>query len=333
MNRNVIIIGGGICSLYTGIKFLDMGYDVCIMEKNNSINLCKHNGEYYNYQIYNNNHSSYIALLKYYGIYGKSIKNIVYDSKFYNIIAKMKSKIKTIPSSILISLSAIKMFKQVLCIEDFNYILEITSHSNVNNLLNIINIIEFLNIVNNDFSKTFYYYIDKQTINNLLSKMVKNFQSKGGMILYNNEINTIKYYNKIFILNNKFTCDYLITHISKEKILKFSFWNEYQKYLLNSVESINSCVAKYLLHKILSISIPDENNKINKKLLEEQHIVYPSNIKKNSVYVWKQGTNSIAVRENIKYIYNTQFIICSESYTKNNLFINYSLEYINSIFY
>lgn len=333
MNRNVIIIGGGICSLYMGIKFLDFGYDVCIMEKNNNIDLCKHDGEYYNYQIYNNNHSLYISLLKYYGIYGKGIKNVVYNSKFYSIITKVKIKIKTIPSSILISLSAMKLLQKVLSVEDFNYILEITNHSNVNNLFNIINIIEFLNIINNDFSKTFYYYLDKQIINNLLLKMIKNFQNKGGIILYNNEVNTIKYNNKIFVLNHKFTCDYLLTCISKEKLLKFSFWNEYQKYLLNSVESINSCAAKCLLNKILNIDIPDENKKINNKLLEEQHIVYPSNIKKNNIYVWKQGTNSIAVRENIKYIYNTQFIICSESYTKNNLFINYSLEYINSIFY
>jgi len=333
MNRNVIIIGGGICSLYMGIKFLDLGYDVCIMEKNSNINLCNHDGEYYNYQIYNNNHLLYISLLKYYGIYGKSINNIIYNSKFYNIISKIKTKIKTIPSSILISLSAIKILQQTLCIDDFVYMSEMTKHSNMNNLLNTINILELLNIVNNDLSKSFYYYIDKQTINNLLSKMIKNFQNKGGIILYNNEINTIKYNNKIFILNNKFTCDYLSTCISKEKLLKFSFWNEYQKYLLNSVESINSSIAEYLFDKVLNISLPNKKSNIDKKLLEEQHIVYPSNIKNNKIYIWKQGMYSFTIRESIKYMYNSQFIICSESYTKNNLFINYSLEYVNSIFH
>jgi hypothetical protein len=48
------------------------------------------------------------------------------------------------------------------------------------------------------------------------------------------------------------------------------------------------------------------------------------------VYIWNNGINNVLVREKIKNMFNDKFIICSESFSKNNMFINYSLEYIDS---
>ena len=47
-------------------------------------------------------------------------------------------------------------------------------------------------------------------------------------------------------------------------------------------------------------------------------------------YIWNININNVLVSEKIKHMYNERFLICSESFSKNNMFVNYSLEYVNN---
>ena len=60
------------------------------------------------------------------------------------------------------------------------------------------------------------------------------------------------------------------------------------------------------------------------------NIVYP--IKKSSLYLWNVGINNVIVKEKIKNLYNNIFI-CSDAYSKNIFFANYTLELYEEIQY
>ena len=164
-------------------------------------------------------------------------------------------------------------------------------------------------------------------------------KKKNGKIIYNNEIKNIKYIKKKYVvttnLHISFTSDIIFTTISKDNLNAFSFWNNDQKIYLNSVTAVNSTIIKNILDKLILNKL-DHNKTSNitdvrKTLLNELHIVYPYCTNKSKyVFIWNNGANNILIREKIKNMYNDKFIICSESYSKNNMFINYSLEYVDS---
>jgi len=49
------------------------------------------------------------------------------------------------------------------------------------------------------------------------------------------------------------------------------------------------------------------------------------------MYLWNYGINNIIIRDKIKHLFSHIFI-CSDSYSRNNFFVNYSLETFDNIF-
>lgn len=341
--NNLIIIGCSIPSLYAGIRLLELGYKVSIVEKKNSY-LPISQAAYHNFSLYNDNHKAYISLLKCFDISGTKIDNITFDSKLYNLINAVIQKSKLIPNNILMTHTFTSLCKYLVSEADLN---ELNAYENIfNGIFNIINAADCINIFTSDIlfenvmQSPKYYFLHNDAVNNLLSKMLKAFQNKSGRVIFNNEVKNIRYIKKKYVVNTNMhhvlSCDLLLTTISRNNLMCFGFWNNEQKMLLNSVSAINSSVIDNMLHKLIFSSIDatiqDHNhNEIRDKLLDQLHIVYPLFTNKSKyIYIWNNGANNILVRERIKNMYNDKFIICSESFSKNNMFINYSLEYIDS---
>ena len=105
--------------------------------------------------------------------------------------------------------------------------------------------------------------------------------------------------------------------------------------LLNTIQNVPTVHINTMINKIMklpnNISILDEFTNVNQKLLNKLHIVYPIIANKHkTTYIWNSNINNVLASEKIKMMYNERFLICSESFSKNNMFVNYSLEYANS---
>lgn len=333
--NNLIIIGCSIPALYAALKCIDLGYKVTIIEKKSTF-ISNAEIVYRNYNIYNNNHKTYISLLKRFDIKAKKL-NVTFDEKFCVIVNNIIQKIKLIPNSILVSQTLLNLCKHLITDAEFDALNEY--ENSFNGIFNVINALDFIHIFTNDLcSNTTYYYLSDDQINLLISKMTELFISKNGKIIYNNEVKSIRYLKKKYVLvtnlHNTFTSDLLLTTISKNNLLSFTFWNNDQKINLNAVTAINSLIFKNIMDKLIfNIDSQDDKNITNVRqiLLTDMHIVYPYYSNKSKyVFIWNNGSNNILIREKIKTMYNDKFIICSESYSKNNMFINYSLEYIDS---
>jgi hypothetical protein len=336
--NNIIIIGCSIPSLYAGIRLLDMGYKVSIIEKKNSCSPISQ-AAYHNFSLYNDTHKSYINLLKRYDIEGTKLNNIKYDTRLFGLINNIIQKAKLIPNNILITHTFTSLCKYLISDTDLN---ELNSYENIfSGIFNIVNAADCINFFSVDMnSRTNFYFVDNDCVNDLITKMIKNFQSKTGKLIYNNEVKNIKYIKKKYIITTNMhhvlSSDLLLTSISRNNLMCFGFWNNDQKILLNSVSAINSSVVDNMLRKLIftssDVGLQDQDHlKIRNKLLNELHIVYPLFTNKSKyIYIWNNCVNNVLVRERIKDMYNDKFIICSESFSKNNMFINYSLEYIDS---
>lgn len=327
-NNNIIILGSDIIGLYTGIKYIDLGYNVTILNRVNKINKQK------NSNIFNNKHKYYIDLLKRFNINYDSI-NIKTDNEIYIIINNIIDKTKYLPNNILSSHSFYNISKQILNKYEFNNFLD--KSKDFLEIFKIMNVIDIINFLNNDLNaNNSYYYIDNNNIIELINKMTSYFKKKKGIIISNIDIKNITYINKKFILyslNKTFVSDILITTISKKNILNFNFWNIEQKSILNNTQLIDVDIFTNIFNKIF---MDYNNNLINNDdnrnyILKDFHIVYPIHKQNNYISIWNYGNNNILLREKIKNLYNKFFYICSPSYSSNNLFINYSLELVDNI--
>lgn len=332
-SNNVIIIGCSIPSLYAGIKFLELGYKVTIIEKKNSYHPVSQ-AAYHNFNLYNDNHKAYINLLKRYDTKGDKVTTIQFDDKLYALINTIIQKSKHIPSNIVMTHTFTSLCKY-LTPDTINN--DLNTYENIfNGIFNIMNASDCMNIFTQDLTNQVdYYYISNDTINELIVKMMKAFQSKNGKIIFSNEVKNIRFIKKKYVINTNmhhiFSCDIVMTTISKDNLTSFGFWNNEQKMLLNSVTAINSSIISNMVNKLLIGNIEQNDNHIRDKLLDCMHIVYPLFTNKSKyIYIWNNGINNVIVREKIKNMYNDRFIICSEAFSKNNMFINYSLEYIDS---
>ena len=79
--------------------------------------------------------------------------------------------------------------------------------------------------------------------------------NKNGKIIYNNEIKTIKYIKRKFLVGTThqvmFTSDLLFTTMSRDNLLGFTFWSSEQKMLLNSVSIINAYVISNIINSFI----------------------------------------------------------------------------------
>lgn len=337
-SNSVVIVGCGIHSLYAGIKFLDMGYDVSIIEKRLSC-LPIEEKIYDNYKLYNDNHRSYIQLLKRFDIPFEKLPNLYQDKELFSTINMVLEKLQPIPHNILITHSFNNMCKKVLSQQELD---KIKVYDEIfGDLFETMNALDCINLFKMDITiDTNYYHINTKSINLLFERMLSYFTSRNGVVIYGNEVKHIKYNKKKFHIstdtNSSYTFDIILMTISKSNLISFSFWNQEQKKLLNSVSIINPSIICNIFNNIIYSKVNKKLNnrdEIREYILDKLHIVYPiiTNKLSNDIYVWNKGENNILIREKLKNLYNHKFFICSESFSKNNMFINYSLEYVDNI--
>jgi hypothetical protein len=325
IKNNVLIIGCTISSLYTAIKCIDLGYNVKIVDKNNRIEISDY--LYDNCIFFNSNHKKYINLLKRFNINYNS-RDIILNEKIIKIIKTVIDKSKYIPNNILQSYSFIELSSQILNKND------IAELYNYEIIFNNINSKECIDMFSNDLNNIHTFYnIKKSDIVLLINRMIKYLTDNNCEILYNVKIKNINYIGNIFKLNTDnlnssiLYTDIVIATISKKNLLLFNFWNGEQISLLNSTYSVNILEIKKFIDYLIIHNSHESN--IRENILRNIHVVYPLFNKYKNFYFWKKGKNSVLIMEKIRNMYNRNFFICSESYSKNSLFINYSLEYID----
>ena len=144
--------------------------------------------------------------------------------------------------------------------------------------------------------------------------------------MYNTEIKDIfNCNNRIYSSTraNTFISNIIILTLSKNNLLKYNFFTKEQKKLLNNVSKYNIDCESIYSDKYLK-----KEYEIKTHLLDNLHIVCP--IKKYSMYLWNYGINNVIIRDKIKNLF-THIFICSDSYSRNNFFINYSFETFDNI--
>jgi hypothetical protein len=176
----------------------------------------------------------------------------------------------------------------------------------------------------NDLLPINEYCILRDNIELLIKKMIDYLSVNGAKFILNTEIFDIRIMNnevKLNSIESNYNCNALVVTLSKDNLLKYKIFNKEHRNILNNVTSFN----------INPISIIDKMIVINKTmktyLLDKLHIVYPED-DKNKIYLWNIGINNIIIREKIKNMLS-KIYICSESYSRNIFFINYSLETVD----
>ena len=273
-------------------------------------------------------------MLKSYQLHGEKIPGIEYNRELFNLINLVIQRSKSIPNSILLSQTM-----SGLCLNLMINIDCIKCDNSLDYIFNKISAMECINIFKYDFIENIdYFYLSKSNIDFLLRMMKSRFENKGGTILYDSHVTNVRYVNRKFNIttnNCMFCSDFLLTTMSKNNLCAFGFWNSEQRMLLNTIQSVPTVYINKTIDNIIkmpsNISILDESTHVNKMLLNDLHIVYPIITNKHkTTYMWNVNINNTLVSEKIKHMYNEKFLICSESFSKNNMFVNYSLEYVNS---
>jgi hypothetical protein len=328
MKKNVIIIGCDISALYAGVIYLKNGYNVTIIERNKDI--CKNDCKYYydNCRLYDSSHTTYIKLLKQLGIHGKIVKKIKYNEILFPILIKMKSFLKKVPSCFFDNICAYYVVQKYLTYKEVKYLENI----HLKDLLNNINIFDFLNIFLTFFAKqNTTYFLNSNSVSMVEKRLLEQFKKKNGKVIFNENVEIIQHLNDKFYINNTYYCDILFTAISKHNLLKFNIWRDYHKLLFNSICELDSNMIHTMLKSNIDFQV-EKNQDVSDFILDDLHIAYPTEkLKYKPLYFWKYNTNNILVREEIKNMFHDKFVICSKSFSKNNLFINNNLEYIDGI--
>ena len=319
--NNIIIVGCNIIGLYSALRCVDNGYRVSIVDKSpqDKVSINRRN----NYRIFNKSHQIYIQLLNKFSIkYEKYI--LKYNEKTTTIISGIIYKSKLIPNKSLNSQSFVKFCRSILTISDYNVLknnLDAFEHIYSN-----ISAMDALIMLSGDLNASQDYYILTDDITVLIERITQYLKSKNVDFHYNTEIRDILFCNNIIYSstrNNTFISNIIILTMSKNNILKYNFLTKEQKKLLNNVSKYNIDCESIYSDKYLK-----SEYEINAHLLDKLHIVCP--IKKHSMYLWNYGINNIIIRDKIKHLF-THIFICSDSYSRNNFFINYSFETYDAI--
>jgi hypothetical protein len=327
LKSSVLIIGCSISSLYAAIKCVDLGYSVTIVDRNNNIEISDY--LYNNSIIFNNNHNKYINLLKRFNIDFKD-NNIILNDKIVKIIKIVQHKAKYIPNYILLSHSFKELSSQLLNKNDLREL------SNYDSIFNIINAKECIDMFSNDFNTNYVFYkLNNCDVLLLINKMIDYLNKNNCEILFNININNINYINNNFKIYAEkkqksliLYSNIILSTISKKNLLLFNFWNSDQISVLNSTYSVNILEVKKFIDYVL---INNNSSELNSReiIIKNIHVVYPLFNKMKDFYLWKKNKNPIFLIEKIRNLYNKKFFICSQSYSKNSIFINYSLEDID----
>jgi hypothetical protein len=340
--KKICIIGSNISGLYNALKYIDYDCKIDIYDKKSEIIL--NTIDNYKYNLYNDNHKNYINLLKKFNIEGYKL-DIKFNDRLYNIINIVIDKLKSLPVNMSSSCNFLNLCTKFLNNYDLEYI---QNELNNNNILNYINGTDFLNIYNNDLNKTLnYYYLTNENINLLINRIQKYLIDKKVIFNFNYNINNIEYENNKFIINNIKNYDYIICTLSKKNLINLNIWNNKNINILsNSITNVNMYYIKELIDNFININLNINNiekkNYIKNLLLNKLHIIYPQNDNKNNlISLWNTNIDTILndknnkfnnylLKNKIKFLFNNKFFICSNSYCKNNIFLNYLLELIDN---
>ena len=319
--NNIIIVGCNIIGLYSALRCVDNGYRVSIVDKSpqDKLSINRRN----NYRIFNKSHNFYIQLLNKFSIkYEKYI--LKYNEKTTTIISGIIYKSKLIPNKSLNSQSFVKFCRSILTISDYNVLKN--NFDAFEHIYSNISAMDALIMLSGDLNASQEYYILTDDISVLIERITQYLKSKNVDFHYNTEIRDILFCNNIIYSstrNNTFISNIIILTMSKNNILKYNFLTKEQKKLLNNVSKYNIDCESIYSDKYLK-----SEYEIKAHLLEKLHIVCP--IKKHSMYLWNYGINNVIIRDKIKHLF-THIFICSESYSRNNFFINYSFETYDTI--
>lgn len=320
--NNIIIVGCNIIGLYSALRCVDNGYRVSIIER---LSCDKLNSKFRNnYRVFNKSHQLYIHLLNRFSIQYESY-SLKYNERTTNVLTGILNKSKLIPKKSLNTQSFVKFCRSILSITDYNILknnLEAFEHIYSN-----ISAMDALVMLSCDISAYQEYYILTDDFSLLIERMTAYLKTKNVEFLFNTEIRDITQSNNNIIYSTTRTNTYISTiiilAISKGNLQRFNFLTKEHRKLLNNVSKYNiDCESiysdKHLKHEY----------DIKTHLLDKLHIVCP--IKKHSMYLWNYGINNIIIRDKIKHLFSHIFI-CGDSYSRNNFFINYSLETFDTI--
>lgn len=320
--NNIIVVGCNIIGLYSALRCADNGYRISIVDKLSQDKI--NNRNRINYRIFNKSHQIYIHLLNRFSIkYEKYM--LKYNDKTSAVISGIINKSKLIPKKSLNSQSFVKFCRSILTITDYNILknnLEAFEH-----IYNNISAMDALIMLSCDINSSNDYYILTDDITVLIDRITAHLLTKGVEFHYNIEIkDIIQCNNNIYssTRTNTFISNVIILAISKNNLLKFNFFSKDQKKLLNNVSKFNIDCESIYSDKYLKTEY-----EIKAHLLDKLHIVCP--IKKHSMYLWNYGINNIIIRDKIKHLF-THIFICSDSYSRNNFFVNYSFETFDNIY-
>ena len=320
--NNIIVVGCNIIGLYSALRCADNGYRVSIVDKLSQDKI--NNKNRINYRIFNKSHQIYIHLLNRFSIkYEKYV--LKYNDKTSAVISGIINKSKLIPKKSLNSQSFVKFCRSILTITDYNILknnLEAFEH-----IYNNISAMDALIMLSCDINASNDYYILTDDITVLIDRITAHLLTKGVEFHYNIEIkDIIQCNNNIYssTRTNTFISNIIILAISKNNLLKFNFFSKDQKKLINNVSKFNIDCESIYSDKYLKTEY-----EIKAHLLDKLHIVCP--IKKHSMYLWNYGINNIIIRDKIKHLF-THIFICSDSYSRNNFFVNYSFETFDNIY-
>jgi uncharacterized FAD-dependent dehydrogenase len=320
--NNIIVVGCNIIGLYSALRCADNGYRVSIVDKLSQDKI--NNKNRINYRIFNKSHQIYMHLLNRFSIKYEKY-NLKYNDKTNTVISGIINKSKLIPKKSLNSQSFVKFCRSILTITDYNILknnLEAFEH-----IYNNISAMDALVMLSCDVNAANDYYILTDDITVLIDKITAHLLTKGVEFHYNIEIkDIIQCNNNIYssTRTNTFISNIIILAISKNNLLKFNFFSKDQKKLLNNVSKFNIDCESIYSDKYLKTEY-----EIKAHLLDKLHIVCP--IKKHSMYLWNYGINNIIIRDKIKHLF-THIFICSDSYSRNNFFVNYSFETFDNIY-
>ena len=127
--KRISIIGANISGLYNAIKYIDTEFIIDIYEKKNEIVLDTIDN--YTYNLYNDNHKSYINLLKKFNIKSIELDSIKFNDKIYNIINYVIEKVKLIPFNVRSSYTFLAICKLYLNTNDYDLIFKELNTNNI----------------------------------------------------------------------------------------------------------------------------------------------------------------------------------------------------------
>ena len=319
--NNIIIVGCNIIGLYSALRCVDNGYKVSIVDKLTKDKVNKNNRN--NYRIFNKSHNIYTQLLNRFSI---KYENYIlkYNDKTKNILSGIINKSKLIPNKSLNTQSFVKFCRTILTITDYNILKN--NLDSFEYIYSNISAMDALIMLSSDINEVHNYYILTDDISILINKITQYLHSKNVDFIYNTEIKDIfNCNNRIYssTRTNTFISNIIILTLSKNNLLKYNFFTKEQKKLLNNVSKYNIDCESIYSDKYLK-----KEYEIKTHLLDNLHIVCP--IKKYSMYLWNYGINNVIIRDKIKNLF-THIFICSDSYSRNNFFINYSFETFDNI--